>query len=113
MHAPWCSKGRKKSPELFSGAGAALALSLRFPASAVRTPSDRAKFQAALASYLERGGQQLQVSIAGADAMRSAQEKPEEYGWLIMRVGGYSAYFTQLDQRYQDDMIARSEMACP
>jgi pyruvate-formate lyase len=28
----------------------------------------------------------------------------------MVRVGGFSAYFTQLDKKWQDDMIARSEM---
>jgi formate C-acetyltransferase len=43
--------------------------------------------------------------------MRAAQQQPEQYRDLMVRVGGFSAYFTLLEKRFQDDMIARSELA--
>ena len=62
-------------------------------------------------TYFRQGGQQLQISIASTEDMKAAQENPEAYRSLIVRVGGFSAYFTELDRRWQDDMIARSEMS--
>jgi pyruvate-formate lyase len=87
-----------------------LALSLRFPKDLVQGAEGRARLRAVIEAYFHQGGQQLQISIASSEDMRAAQQNPEAYGWLMVRVGGFSAYFTQLDRRWQDDMIARSEM---
>jgi formate C-acetyltransferase len=87
-----------------------LALSLRFPAQVAQGAEGRAKLRAAIEAYFRQGGQQLQISIASAEDMRAAQRDPEAYRDLMVRVGGFSAYFTQLERKWQDDMIARSEM---
>ncbi len=87
-----------------------LALSLRFPAQVAQGAEGRAKLRAAIEAYFRQGGQQLQISIASAEDMRAAQRDPEGYRDLMVRVGGFSAYFTQLERKWQDDMIARSEM---
>ena len=86
-----------------------LALNLRIAGSAVRTPEGEEKLAALLRNYLERGGQQVQVTIAGADEMRAARQDPASHRDLIVRVGGFSAYFVELECRFQDDMIRRTE----
>ena len=86
-----------------------MALSLRFPKKVVQSVENRAKLRAMIETYFFQGGQQLQISIASTEDMKAAQRNPEAYGSLMVRVGGFSAYFTQLDKKYQDDMIARSE----
>ncbi len=88
-----------------------LALNLRVPASAVNSPEGEAKLGALLRGYLERGGQQVQVTIADADEMRAARQAPEQHRDLIVRVGGFSAYFVEMERRFQDDMIRRTEHA--
>jgi formate C-acetyltransferase len=87
-----------------------MALSLRFPKDVVQGAEGRVRLRAVIEAYFREGGQQLQISIASSEDMRAAQQNPDAYGWLIVRVGGFSAYFTQLDKRWQDDMIARSEL---
>jgi len=87
-----------------------LALSLRFPQKAIEGEEGREKLRAAIETYFLGGGQQLQISIAGTEDMVAAQKTPEAYRSLMVRVGGFSAYFTQLDKKFQDDMIARSEL---
>jgi len=86
-----------------------MALSLRFPKKVVQGVEKRAKLRAMIETYFRQGGQQLQISIASTEDMKAAQRNPEAYGSLMVRVGGFSAYFTQLDKKFQDDMIARSE----
>jgi len=88
-----------------------MALSLRFPKEVVRGPEGRAKLRAVIETYFQRGGQQLQISIASTEDMKAAQLNPDAYRSLMVRVGGFSAYFTQLEKAFQDDMIARSEMS--
>jgi pyruvate-formate lyase len=43
------------------------------------------------------------------ETLREAQERPAEYGDLIVRVSGYSARFVELRKRTQDDIISRTE----
>lgn len=60
-------------------------------------------------SFFARGGMQAQISVIDRDDMIAAQQHPEEYRDLIVRIGGYSEYFTRLDRGLQDSVIARTE----
>ncbi len=66
-----------------------------------------------VASYIRQfirlGGHQLQLNAVNADTLRDAQEHPEKYPLLIVRIWGWSAYFVELDKAYQDHVIARQE----
>ncbi len=86
-----------------------LALSLRLPTESVRAPGGEIKLAALVRNYLERGGQQVQITVLGADEMRAAQDDPQQHRDLIVRVGGFSAFFVELEQAFQDDMIQRTE----
>lgn len=88
-----------------------LVLSLRFPPAAVAGSAGVERLRAVVETYFRGGGQDLQISIAGTDQMRAARENPEAHRDLMVRVGGFSAYFIHLDPAFQDDMIARSEAA--
>jgi len=86
-----------------------LALSLRFPGEVVASPEGVTALRTAAQTYLRAGGQQLQISIASSAELRAAQREPEKHEDIVVRVGGFSAYFTKLEKKYQDDVIARSE----
>ena len=43
------------------------------------------------------------------ETLRKAQEKPHDYQDLVVRVAGYSTYFTILTKAVQDEIIARTE----
>lgn len=51
----------------------------------------------------------VQFNVVSAETLRAAQANPEEYRSLVVRVAGYSAYFTELDQELQNEIIARTE----
>lgn len=51
----------------------------------------------------------VQFNVLNTDTLRKAQKKPEEYKNLLVRIAGYSAYFTELSKDLQDDIIARTE----
>ncbi|MEJ5200074.1 MAG: glycine radical domain-containing protein, partial [Anaerolineae bacterium] len=51
----------------------------------------------------------VQFNVVSAETLRRAQERPEEYRNLVVRVAGYSAYFTELDRQLQDEIIRRTE----
>jgi len=51
----------------------------------------------------------IQFNVLNTDTLREAQKYPEQYGNLLVRIAGYSAYFTELSKDLQDDIIARTE----
>jgi pyruvate formate-lyase/glycerol dehydratase family glycyl radical enzyme len=59
--------------------------------------------------YFTLGGHHVQFNVVGADTLRKAQEHPEEYRDLIVRVAGYSDYFCDLGKDLQDEIITRTE----
>ena len=59
-------------------------------------------------TFFERGGMQLQINVCDAETLKKAQETPQEYASLIVRVGGYSDYFVNIPRALQNEIIARS-----
>lgn len=51
----------------------------------------------------------VQFNVLNTDTLREAQKHPEQYRNLLVRIAGYSAYFTELSKDLQDDIIARTE----
>ena len=51
----------------------------------------------------------IQFNVLNTETLRKAQQRPEEYKNLLVRIAGYSAYFTELSKDLQDDIIARTE----
>ena len=51
----------------------------------------------------------VQFNVINTKTMREAQKHPEDYRDLLVRIAGYSAYFTELSKDLQDDLIARTE----
>ena len=60
-------------------------------------------------AFLAAGGTHIQYNIVDNAELREAKLKPEQHEDLIVRVGGFSAYFVQLSPQIQDDIIGRSE----
>jgi len=54
-------------------------------------------------------GQEVQINVVDTAILRDAQEHPENYQDLIIRVAGYSARFVELAPELQDDIIRRTE----
>jgi len=62
-----------------------------------------------LEGYFGLGGQQLQWNLVDRATLIAAQQDPETYRGLVVRVAGYSALFTDLNRVVQDELIARTE----
>jgi len=60
-------------------------------------------------TYVEAGGQSVQYTIADRATLLDAQRHPERYRDLVVRVGGYSALFTELSKELQDSIVSRAE----
>ncbi|MCC7209149.1 MAG: formate C-acetyltransferase/glycerol dehydratase family glycyl radical enzyme, partial [Anaerolineae bacterium] len=64
----------------------------------------REKFVALLRGFCRLRIPHVQFNVVSADTLRDAQAHPEQYRHLIVRVAGYSAYFTELDRALQDEI---------
>jgi formate C-acetyltransferase len=60
-------------------------------------------------TYFKLDGHHVQFNVVDADTLRAAQENPDQYRNLIVRVAGYSDYFCDLGRALQDEIIARTE----
>jgi formate C-acetyltransferase len=49
-----------------------------------------------------------QFNVVDEKTLRAAQEKPEDYKHLLIRVAGYTAFFVELGKEVQDEIIART-----
>ncbi len=58
-------------------------------------------------AFAQLGCQQLQLNTVNVETLRDAKRNPERHGNLIVRVWGWSGYFCELDEPYQDHIIAR------
>ena len=85
-------------------------LNMRFHPTALRSESGREKLIALIRSYFALGGMEMQFNIVSAETLRRAQEKPEEYRDLVVRIAGFSAYFVELYKASQEDIIQRTEL---
>jgi len=75
--------------------------------SLLRDSEHREKFKAFLKGYTENSGTSLQINMVNAAMLRDAQEHPDDYRTLLVRITGYNAYFTGIGRELQDEIIAR------
>lgn len=62
-----------------------------------------------LRGFLELGGYFMQIDVVDAETLRRAQENPERYKTLSVRVSGWNARFVTLNREWQDMIIQRTE----
>lgn len=74
-------------------------------------PVKRAALTAAIKVYFSQGGQEVQINCVSRDILIDAMDHPENYADLVVRVSGFSAYYTQLSRDVQEDILHRTEHA--
>ena len=62
-----------------------------------------------LKTYFEKGGMQIQPNVVSAETLKDAQQHPDQYRDLIVKVGGYNATFVDLGAPIQNEIIDRTE----
>lgn len=86
-------------------------LNQKFSKSILRSEESVDKLIAYTNAYLSNGGSHIQYNIMDTEELKEAKKHPEKYQDLIVRVGGFSAYFVQLSPSIQDDIIYRNEFS--
>jgi len=67
------------------------------------------KFAQSVEAYMKMGGLQVQFNIIDRATLEDAKENPTNYPDLLVRVSGYTAYFTDLNPAMQGEIITRAE----
>ncbi len=84
-------------------------LQMKFSKAQFCTEEGRKAFTAITKTYFRNGGQTLQINVLSREDLINAQKDPDSYKNLIVRVGGFSEYFTRLAEPLQDNIIKRTE----
>jgi len=84
-------------------------VNIRFHAGMIVNKTQRDKLRAMLNVYFQKGGQELQINVVDSAALRAAQNNPEQYRDLVVRIAGFSEFFVNLTPAMQEEIIAREE----
>lgn len=95
----------KWSHEKFIGG---VAVNMKFSKSAIGENSISI-MMALIKAYMKRGGFEMQINVIDKAILEKAIERPEEYSDLVVRIGGYSDYFTRLSKEMQQEILLRTE----
>ena len=86
-----------------------LALNVRFHPGSIASDQGLDTFAAMIRTYFSLGGMHIQPNVVSTETLRAAQQRPDEYRDLVVKVSGYSGYFCDLGRSIQEDIIARTE----
>lgn len=84
-------------------------LNMKIHPASIQTDADLMKLASMIKTYLTNGGKHVQFNVADKADMEDAKVNPADHSELIVRVAGYSAYFTRLPESIQDEVINRFE----
>jgi len=84
-------------------------LNQKFSAAILQSNESIDKLVAYTNAFMSKGGSHIQYNMVDTNELRDAKVHPENHRDLIVRIGGFSAYFTQLSPDIQDDVINRNE----
>jgi pyruvate-formate lyase len=93
----------KPDPTIHAGAVHNVKLSANFP------KKNRNLYHSLFRSYFKKGGTQTMVTVTSRADLEAALETPEKYSNLLVRVGGFSARFIDLDKPTQMEILSRTE----
>ena len=85
------------------------ALDIRFHPTTLMGEEGVEKLSGFIKAFMRQGGTVIQFNVVDSETLLKAQADPEQYRSLLVRVWGFSAYFTTLTREYQDEIIARTE----
>lgn len=84
-------------------------LNMKFAPGMLKKPAGAQKFAELMATYFDKGGSHVQFNILDKETLLEARKNPEKYRNLVVRVAGYSAFWVELTEAVQDEIISRTE----
>ncbi|MDR1776651.1 MAG: glycyl radical protein [Desulfovibrio sp.] len=86
-------------------------LNVKLLPSFLEGPAGARTLLALIKTYYDLGGCHIQFNCVDTETLKEAQKKPENHKELVVRVAGFSAYFTRLDKGVQSEIIKRTQYA--
>ncbi len=84
-------------------------LNVRFVPAMLKREEDMKKLGSLIRTYFKFGGHHIQFNIVDTQTLLDAQQHPDQYRDLLVRVAGYSDYFNDMTEQLQNEIIARTE----
>ena len=84
-------------------------MNLKLHPSAIAGPNGSRKLLELTRGYLRKGGFHIQYNVVDSKVLRDAQQHPEQYRDLMVRVAGFTQYWVEIGKPIQDEVIARTE----
>ncbi|MBC3901680.1 glycyl radical protein, partial [Acetobacterium malicum] len=84
-------------------------LNQKFHPSAIAGEAGLHNLSSLVRGFFDQKGMHVQFNVVDRAKLIDAQNNPEKYQSLVVRVAGYSAHFASLDKSIQDDIIERTE----
>lgn len=86
-----------------------VAFNIKFNRALFRDPEGVRRLRDLVVTFLQRGGFEVQVNVVDRELLCRAKAHPERYGDLVVRIGGYTDYFTRLSPAMQHEVMLRTE----
>ena len=83
-------------------------LNMRLDPISVKGDTGLARIAQIIRTFVDLNIYHIQFNVVNTEVLKQAQKEPDKYKSLIVRVAGYSAYFTELCKEMQDDIIQRT-----
>ncbi len=83
-------------------------LNVKFTPATLEGPAGLNKLTDFLHGFTRLKLQHIQFNVVNAETLREAQQRPQDFAGLVVRVAGYSAFFVELSKEIQDDIIHRT-----
>ena len=83
-------------------------MNMKFPPDQLKTRKGRDNVLSLVKTYFDNDGYHIQFNVLDTTILRDAQKHPENYRDLVVRVAGFSAFFTKLAPGVQEEVIART-----
>lgn len=86
-----------------------LAYNMKFPGDLFRAPGSHGRLRELIETFMARGGFETQVNVVNRETLLAAEKNPEQYRDLVVRIGGYTDYFTRLSPGMRREILMRTE----
>ena len=86
-------------------------MNMKLPPDQLKTRKGRETLLNLVKTYMDNEGYHIQFNVLDTATLRDAQKHPEKYRDLVVRVAGFSAFFTRLHPGVQNEIIARTEQS--
>jgi choline trimethylamine-lyase len=83
-------------------------LNMKIEPAMFNTENGITQIMAMLKSMCSLGVYHVQFNVIDQETLIRAQQEPDQYRGLLVRVAGYTAYFTELGKDVQDEIIGRT-----